>query len=185
MKHLIATVVFKLSGWKLDAPQHLIDRARNTVMIAAPHTSNWDLVYSLGAFWLMRLPIRFFIKDFYTRWYFLGFFTWLGAIGVDRSKRGNLVDYAAELITNQKDLVILVPAEGTRKRVEKWKTGFYHIAQKSGKNISLGYLDYERKLAGILDVVEVGPMSETFDHIEKAYSTIKGKHPALYNSKIH
>lgn len=185
MKYYIAKLIFAVTGWKLDASEEKIAAAKNTVMIAAPHTSNWDLIFSLSAFWLMGLPVRFFIKDFYTRWYFLGFFRWLGAIGVDRSKRGNLVDFAAQLLQEHDDLVILVPAEGTRKRVEKWKTGFFHIAEISGKNISLGYLDYEKKMAGILDVLPVEDKQRTFDKIQAAYSQVQGKYPELYNPKIH
>ncbi len=185
MKYLIAKIVFFLAGWKLDASSEKIAAARNTVMIAAPHTSNFDLVFALGAFWLMRLPIKFFIKDFYTKWYFLGFFKWLGAIGVDRSKSGNLVDHASRLMKTRSDLTLMVPAEGTRKRVEKWKTGFYHIAVNSGKNISLGYLDYAKKQAGILEVIPAGEKSATFNHIQTAYAEVAGKYPELYNKIIH
>lgn len=185
MKYLIAKIVFFLAGWKLDASPEKIAASRNTVMIAAPHTSNFDLVFALGAFWLMRLPIKFFIKDFYTKWYFFGFFKWLGAIGVDRSKSGNLVDHASELMRTRVDLTLMVPAEGTRKRVEKWKTGFYHIAVNSGKNISLGYLDYAKKQAGVLEVIPAGEKNATFDHIQEAYAHISGKYPELYNTTIH
>ena len=185
MKYIIAKIVFALSGWKLDASPEKIESARNTVMIAAPHTSNYDLVFALGAFWLMRLPIKFFIKDFYTKWYFLGFFKWLGAIGVDRSKSGNLVDHASQLMKNDSHITIMVPAEGTRKRVEKWKTGFYHIAINSGKNISLGYLDYAKKYAGVLEVIPAGEKEATFNRIQEVYSTVAGKYPELYNKTIH
>lgn len=185
MKYYIAKFIFFLSGWKLDAPQSIVERARNTVMIAAPHTSNWDIVYALGGFWLMRLPIRFFIKDFYTKWYFLGFFKWLGGIGVDRNNRSNLVEYAANLLKQDPNLVVLVPAEGTRKRVDKWKTGFYNIAKTSGKNISCGYLDYQKKLAGVLAVIPCGEQKATFDVLEKIYEPIQGRFPELYNKHIH
>ena len=108
MKYLMAKIVFWLTGWTLDASKEQIAAARNTVMIAAPHTSNYDLVFAMGTFWLMRLPVKFFIKDFYTKWYFFGFFKWLGAIGVDRSKRSNLVDYATELLVKRDDITIMV-----------------------------------------------------------------------------
>ena len=185
MKYIIAKLIFALTGWKIDASKEMIEAARNTVMIAAPHTSNFDFVFTLGAFWLMRLPVKFFIKDFYTKWYFLGLFKWLGAIGVDRSKNGDLVNYATELMKNRSDIILMVPAEGTRKAVDRWKTGFYHIALNSGKNISLGYLDYEKKYAGILEVIPVEETKKTFDRIEVAYSSITAKYPELYNKKIH
>jgi hypothetical protein len=78
----------------------------------------------------------------------------------------------------------MVPAEGTRKRVEKWKTGFYQIAKQAGTPISLGFLDYEKKHAGILKVIPCGEASATFAEIEKSYEHVVGKHPELYNKKI-
>lgn len=185
MKYLLARMVFWLSGWKLDVTEVQIPLVRNTVVIAAPHTSNYDFVFAMGTFWLMRLPIKFFIKDFYTKWYFFGFFKWLGAIGVDRSRRSNLVDYAASLLIERDDITLVVPAESTRKAVDKWKTGFYHIALKSGKNISLGYLDYGKKYAGILDVIPAGEKNATFDHIQYVYKDVEAKYPELYNKVIH
>ncbi|NDB03991.1 MAG: hypothetical protein EBY38_10075 [Flavobacteriaceae bacterium] len=79
----------------------------------------------------------------------------------------------------------MVPAESTRKAVDKWKTGFYHIALKSGKNISLGYLDYGKKYAGILDVIPAGEKNATFDHIQYVYKDVEAKYPELYNKVIH
>ena len=185
IKYRIAQCVFWLTGWSLEAPKERVEQARNSVMIAAPHTSNWDLVYALGAFWLMRLPVKFFIKDFYTSWYFFGFFTWLGGIGVNRSKRSNLVQVAVDALNSDPNLIILVPAEGTRKRVEQWKTGFFHIATQAQRPISLGFLDYANKIAGIAAVLKAGEKEATFDAIEKVYAPIKGKYPELYNTKIH
>jgi 1-acyl-sn-glycerol-3-phosphate acyltransferase len=185
MKYIIAKFIFLLTGWKLDASKENIEAARNSVMIAAPHTSNFDLIFTLGAFWLMRLPIKFFIKKFYMKWYFFGVFKWLGAIGVDRSKNGDLVSYATELMKVRNDITLMVPAEGTRRAVDRWKTGFYYIALHSGKSISLGYLDYKKKQAGILEVIPTDEKDKTFDRIEAVYSSISAKHPEYYNKKIH
>ena len=184
MKYLIARFVFFVTGWKLVATKEDIQAAQNSVMIAAPHTSNYDLVYAVGTFWLMRLPLKFFIKDFYTRWYFFGFFKWMGAIGVNRSKRNQLVEHAAQLLQSDKNITLMVPAEGTRKRVDKWKTGFYQIAKKAGTPISLGYLDYEKKHAGILKVIPCREEFITFSEIEQTYKDVQGKYPELYNTKI-
>ena len=133
MKYLIARFVFLITGWKLIATKEDITAAQNSVMIAAPHTSNYDLVYALGTFWLMRLPLKFFIKDFYTKWYFFGFFKWMGAIGVNRSKRNNLVEHAAELLRSDKNMTLMVPAEGTRKRVDKWKPAFIKSLKRQAR----------------------------------------------------
>lgn len=184
MKYAIAKLVFWISGWKLDASQELQKRAQNTVTLAAPHTSNWDIVYSLGAFWLMRIPVKFLIKDFYMKWYFFGFFKWLGGIGVNRKQRSNLVGTSAQILRDT-DFNLMISAEGTRKRVDAWRTGFYHIAKEANVGISLGYLDYSKKSAGLLGVVTPGEIENTLDEIQRLYADVKGKYPELYNPKIH
>ena len=185
MKKWIAKLYFRITGWKLEIPD--VETLKGTVMIAAPHTSNWDLPYSLAAFWLMGIQLRYFIKDMYTKIPVIGaIFRWTGAIGVDRSRRGKLTDYAIELLTTQRDLVILVPAEGTRKRVEKWKTGFYTIALESKRPISLGFLDYKNKIAGVKEVyTPTGDKEKDFNHIQGVYENIAGRYPELYNPKIY
>lgn len=184
MKYAIAKIVFWITGWKLDAPDELKKQALNTVTLAAPHTSNWDIVYSLGAFWLMRMPVKFLIKDFYMNWYFFGFFKWLGGIGVNRKQRTNLVETSAGILRDT-DFNLMISAEGTRKRVDKWRIGFYHIAKQADVDISLGYLDYAKKSAGLLGVVKAGEMNTTLDEIEAQYKDVKGRYPELYNPKIH
>ncbi|MDX5405340.1 MAG: 1-acyl-sn-glycerol-3-phosphate acyltransferase [Bacteroidota bacterium] len=186
MKKAFAKIVFRLFGWHLKVSDEHLAKAGHSVMIAAPHTSNWDFLFSLSAFWIMGLDVKYFIKDPYTKGIFGGFFKWTGALGVDRTKRNNLVDHASELLKGTDQLVILVPAEGTRKRVEKWRLGFYHISQKAGVPISLGYLDYLKKEAGIADVFfPTGDLSTDLDHIQAIYQKIPGKYPQNYNSRIH
>ncbi len=185
MKKLCARLFFFLSGWKLKVDDY--QQYIHSVMIAAPHTSNWDFPYSLAAFWFMGIPVRYFIKDVYTKGPWGYFFRWTGAIGVNRSKKGSgLTDYAISLLRTQKDLVILVPAEGTRSRVEKWRTGFYTIATEAKVNISLGYLDYSLKEAGILDCfTPSGVFAEDMERIQAFYKPIHGKFPEKYNQKIY
>ena len=79
----------------------------------------------------------------------------------------------------------MVPAEGTRERVEKWKTGFYHIAKNANVSVSLGFLDYKKKLAGVGDVYDLkGNVEIDMQYIEDFYKDITPKHPEKYNKKI-
>jgi 1-acyl-sn-glycerol-3-phosphate acyltransferase len=185
MKKLCAQLFFFLSGWKLKVNDY--QKYIPSVMIAAPHTSNWDFPYSLAAFWLMGIPVRYFIKDIYTKGPWGYFFRWTGAIGVNRSKKGSgLTEYAISLLKSEKDLVIIVPAEGTRSKVEKWRTGFYTIANEAKVNISLGYLDYKLKEAGILDCFKPsGVFEEDMERIQALYKPIHAKFPEKYNEKIY
>jgi len=154
-------------------------------MVAAPHTSNWDFPIALSCFWVMGVDIKYFIKSEYTDGPFGWFFKWTGALGVNRQKeKNNLVDQAIDLL-KKSDLVILVPAEGSRKFVEKWHTGFYHIATGAGVPISLGYLDYEKKEGGVIDLFKPsGEFEKDMRHIQAAYKPIKGKFPENYNPVI-
>jgi len=184
MKKFLAVSIFKLLGWKTDVNKD--EGMRNCVMIAAPHTSNWDFLFTVLTFWKHDVKFNFFIKDDYTKSILGGVFRKLGAIGVDRSKGKNLVEFASDLLKDNNEMVVLVPAEGTRKRVEKWRTGFYHIAKNARVPIALGFLDFKNKIAG------VGPLVSTtddliadFEKIQKFYENITGKHPELYNPKIY
>lgn len=186
MKKFIARIWFFFAGWKLDASPELLAQARHSVMVAAPHTSNWDFAYAIFGFWYMGLDMKYFIKDDYTKSILGWFFKWTGALGVDRSKRNNLVAHTASLLANDDKLVILVPAEGTRKRVDRWRKGFYAIAQQAGVPISLGYLDYKKKIAGVGKVYyPTGNFEEDMQVIQDFYKDKTGKHPELYNPQIY
>ena len=79
----------------------------------------------------------------------------------------------------------MVPAEGTRRRVDKWKTGFYHIAKNAGVPVSFGYLDYKQKIAGVGQLYQLtGQFEVDMQVIEDFYAQITAKHPELYNKKI-
>ncbi len=170
-------------GWKVKVTDP--KRLSPSVMVAAPHTSNWDFPIALSCFWYMGVDVRYFIKSEYTRGVFGWLFKWTGALGVDRSNKGNkLVDHAIDLL-RKKDMVILVPAEGSRKAVEKWRTGFYHIALGAEVPVSLGYLDYKEKEGGVLDLFQLsGDFEKDMQHIQQLYKPITGKFPENYNPDI-
>ncbi len=184
MKKVLGSLLFKIIGWKILNPPP--ERFTPSVMIAAPHTSNWDFPIAIGAFWVMGVPLKYFIKDSYTKGPFGWFFRWSGAIGVDRSQPGGLVEFATETLKNRRDMVVLVPAEGTRKRVERWKSGFYRIALGAGVPIALGYLDYKKRIAGIHDelVWPTGDYAEDMKPVEEFYGQVTGRNPEDYNPKI-
>jgi len=184
MKKLIARIVFWITGWKTELKD--LEVAKRSVMIAAPHTSNWDLVYMMGVLWMHEISVKFFIKDSYTKGLHGGYFRWLGGIGVNRKKAGNRVEIAANLFEKEKELIIIIPPEGTRKRVDKWKKGFYYIAQKAKVPISFGFLDYKEKIGGVGGFIH---LSESFENdmekIQAFYKTKSGKFPELYNEEIY
>ena len=184
MKKFIGKSILKLLGWKHNVPDRF--RVPKAVMIGAPHTSNWDILYSLAGMWAAGYRPRFFIKSEWSDHPLVGWLIrWLGGIGVDRSKRNRLTDHAIEMLHRADELVLLVPVEGTRKRVDAWKKGFYHIARGAGLPVLLAYLDYGRKEAGVGDMIYLsGDFEADMERIEKFYAGITAKYPENYNPRI-
>jgi 1-acyl-sn-glycerol-3-phosphate acyltransferase len=181
--------IIALSGWKVD--QHLKADFKRCVMIAAPHTSNWDFVFARAAFEVMEIPVRFTIKKEWTK----GFLGWLlvslGAIGIDRSPKNNrsqpisYVDAMVNLFQENEDLAVLVTPEGSRKRMETWKTGFYYVAKEAKVPIAFGYLDYKTRTAGIGKVIWPGEdMEADMREIMEFYQNIHPKFPELFSVDI-
>ncbi|WP_117880625.1 1-acyl-sn-glycerol-3-phosphate acyltransferase [Aureibaculum luteum] len=183
MKKLIGKFTLFIFGWKFTYPEKF--KVDKCVMLAAPHTSNWDLIYALAVYWKAGVESKFLIKNVYTKGLHGYFFRWLGGIGVDRSKVNNLVDYAVNLFNTQEKLILMIPAEGSRKWVEKWKTGFYYIAKTAKVPVGLGFLDYTNKIAGVGKIVDItGDFNHDMTIIQDFYKDIDGKFPEDYNKSI-
>jgi 1-acyl-sn-glycerol-3-phosphate acyltransferase len=171
-----ASVAFlKSTGWQLQGqmPAHI----PKSVLIAAPHTSNWDLPYTLMVAFALRLNPRWLGKASIFRWPFGAVMRWLGGIAVDRSKSTNLVAAsAATLVQANEVMQLIVPPEGTRGRTRHWKTGFYFIAQEAKVPIILAFLDYERRIGGLGPVFQpTGDVERDMLDIKRFYAPIKGK----------
>jgi 1-acyl-sn-glycerol-3-phosphate acyltransferase len=184
MKKILGKFVLFISRWKSDYETDF--DIKKCVMIAAPHTSNWDLLYAIAVFWKYDINVKFFIKNSYTKGLHGFIFRGIGAVGVDRSKNNKLVDYATELFEKNEELVLLVPAEGTRKRVKRWKKGFYHIAEKANVPVALGFLDYKNKIAGVGKIVHLsGNFEADMNILEEFYKDKTGRNPELFNPEFY
>lgn len=184
MKQFLGSFILFISRWKDDYDtKYKVDKC---VMLAVPHTSNWDLMFALAVYWKNGVNAKFLIKDSYTKGALGSIFKWLGALGIDRSQHTNFVEYAVDLLKKSEKLVLLVPAEGTRKRVEKWKTGFYHIASQANVPVALGFLDYKNKVAGVGGLYKLtGEFEVDMANIQTFYLSKTAKHPELYNKQIY
>ena len=170
-------LLFKLKGFKLvgDFPKY----GKKAVIIAAPHTSNWDFVYMIAAFDIAGIPLHFTIKKEWMRWPFKGIFTRMGAIGIDRSPkqpgddRRSMVEVMKELFDTRDELVLTITAEGTRSRREKWKTGFYYVAKAANVPIVCSYLDYGKRETGMDKLIWPGEnnFEEDMREIMSFYAT--------------
>jgi 1-acyl-sn-glycerol-3-phosphate acyltransferase len=173
--HRLALLVLRALGWRLEGRPPSLPKY---VLIAAPHTSNWDLPMTLVMAFAYRLSITWMGKDALFRPPFGGFFRWLGGIAVDRRQSTDLVARSVEELGRSDGLVMLIPPEGTRQRVRYWKTGFYWIAHGAGVPIALGFMDYGRKVGGIGPlVVPSGDLEADMVGIRAFYAGVTGKYP--------
>lgn len=183
---MIAKFFLWLMGWKVDP--NLPPDVRKSVMIAAPHTSNWDFPYCRAAFSVLKIPVRFTIKDSWFKFPFNLIFGPLGGIPINRrprkpgEERPSTTQAMADLFTDREELVVLVTPEGTRSLREEWKSGFYHVAKMANVPITLGYLDYEKKIAGVgKTIYPSDDMEKDMREIMDFYKHKAPKHPEKFS----
>lgn len=177
----LSKAIFFLSGWKIVSSWP--KEQKKAVLIAVPHTSNWDLLYARAAFYLMEVPVRFTIK----KEVMVGPLGWLirsfGGIAIDRKRipgkrKQTYTELMINLLKETDELVIMVTPEGTRSYAPKWKSGFYHIALGANVPIVIGYLDYKKKEAGLgAFIYPNGNMDEQIEELKAFGRTVTAKYP--------
>jgi len=165
----------KVFGWSCEGQ---VPDLKKFVMIAAPHTSNWDFPITMFLAFALNVKVYWMGKASIFKRPFGPVMRWLGGIPVDRSRSNNMVDQTVEVFKRHDKLVIIVPPEGTRGKVSYWKTGFYRIAHGAKVPIVLGFVDYQRKAGGIGPViVPTGNIEADMYAIQSYYAGVTGKHP--------
>ncbi|MET0624134.1 MAG: lysophospholipid acyltransferase family protein [Pyrinomonadaceae bacterium] len=162
-------------GWKVEGD---VTAFKKYVVVAAPHTSNWDFPFMMAAAHVLGVRASWLGKHtiFAPPWGW--FFRGLGGIPVDRRAPQTMVAQLAERFKAGDELILALAPEGTRGKVPVWKSGFYHIAAESRVPIALGFLDYERKLCGLGPYVKpTGNVRADMDEIRAFYQNIRAKHP--------
>lgn len=171
----LALFLLRLFGWR---PEGTLPDIPKYVIIAAPHTSNWDFVLMLALALAYKIRIVWMGKNSLFRWPLGLLFKRLGGIPIDRSSPHNVVEQAVEVFDKREKLIMVITPEGTRKKVKTWKTGFYYIAKGANVPILLGFADYKRKIAGFgPTIVSSGDIEADMRVIRDFYSGIYGKHP--------
>lgn len=164
----------KAGGWRMsgDWPAHI----PKMVLVAAPHTSNWDGVNMLAAAGYYRVPLKWMGKKELVEGPLGGLVRWAGCVPVDRSGKGDLVAETAAQMRAAETMVLAVAPEGTRAKSKGWKTGFYYIAHAAGVPIVMSVLDYGAKRISIAGSVDPSGAYETdIALIKAAYAGAKGK----------
>jgi 1-acyl-sn-glycerol-3-phosphate acyltransferase len=177
MRRAIAKWIFyRLWGWKIigEFPHHI----PKYIIAVAPHTSAWDLIVGLLVREVTGLKAGFIGKDSLFRWPYGWFFRALGCHPVDRSKSSNYVQGVVGLFNSRDRLVIALAPEGTRKRVDRLKTGFYYIALGAGIPIVPGTIDFTHKEVRIFPFFfPSGDFPADMEHILQYFRGVEGKIP--------
>lgn len=173
--HLLGRIVMKACGWRVIGQ---IPPSSKLIVIAAPHTSNWDFIFLLGAAYHLRLSVNWLGKNVLFRYGAGPLMRFLGGVPVDRARSNNMVTQLVEDIGKRDGIALVIPPAGTRARTDNWKSGFYWIAYGAKIPLVCGYLDYARKEACLgLSFVPTGDVTADMDRIREFYHGISGKHP--------
>ncbi len=181
-----AKFVLRLQGWsvKSEYPKE----AYRCVMIAAPHTSNWDGYFVRVALWVLGIPVKIAIKDYWTKGP-IGFITkGIGFLGIDRSKkdpnkpRRSQTEQMADFFKKYEEIALVIAPEGSRTLKKQWKLGFYYVAKMANVPITFGYLDYEKKEAGVGGMImPTDNLEADMKKIMEFYKNISPQNPANYS----
>ena len=175
MRKGLARLVLRLARWRTVG-----DVPRSGVLVGAPHTSNWDWVAMLLLMWSGGVPPRVLIKAEIMRTPLGPLLRANGGISLDRQNPGAVVrDLIAEARSGEPFLLILA-AEGTRKKVAYWKSGFYRIAQQTGLPISMGFIDGPTRTLGFgPSFMPTDDVVADMDVVRAFYADKHGIHPEL------
>ncbi len=171
----IAKTLLTLSGWEVVGEVPDIDKA---VYIAAPHTSNWDGFWLIVGKTLLGLEARFLAKHTLFWWPLGAALNWFGAIPIDRSRGGGLVQQLVDMFEDTEQLNLALAPEGTRKWTQYWKSGFYRLALEADVPIVLAFIDYGNKKMGIGGVfTPSGDVQKDLKFLRDFYRPYMPRHP--------
>lgn len=162
-------------GWTSVAMRPI---PRKAVIIAAPHTSNWDFIYYIGLTRDLGIETSFMAKRQLFQWPLGGFMRDMGGVEVNREKGGNYVQAMIDEFNQRDDFLLTIAPEGTRKSVGQWKTGFYHIAMGAKVPLIVGMMDYAKKTGGLaLAFMPTGDYAADMERVEEFYRSTTPRHP--------
>jgi Acyltransferase len=172
----IVLALMKLFGWKsilAPAPN------KKFVALGYPHTSNWDFIPAVAWAWSTGLKMNFVGKAALFKGIMGPIMKGLGGIPLERDKTKNFVDQIVEIINTRDEIALIVAAEGTRKKAEYWRSGFYYMALEANVPIGLAYMDWRRREIGISQyLMPSGDLEKDFEIIKAYYQDVTGREPS-------
>jgi len=174
----LCTVLLTLLGWKVrgDWPSN-----PKAVLVAGPHTSNWDGVYMILAAGYFRMKLKWMGKQSLTTGPFGGIVKWLGCVPIDRSQKNDVVRAMSDAFAATDRMVLLIPPEGTRSLARQWKSGFWHIARMANVPIIIASVDYATNIVRIDAVIDTTDSYEAdLKRVQAYYLQKLPKHPEMF-----
>lgn len=174
----LAVVSMLVSGWRFEGQ---LPNLRKFVIIVAPHTSNWDFPIGVMAMFALGIRGTFLGKDTLFKPPFGFIFRWLGGVPVDRSSKNNVVDQTIAYFEKRERMILALSPEGTRKRLEKWRTGFYWVAVGAKVPIVPVAFDFPRKRYVIYEPQTMtGDVDVDIAHLRSFFKAEQACTPAQY-----
>lgn len=178
----IFVFAYKRYGWVAKGE---IPSPRKFIILAAPHTSNWDFLYFLGLTDAMGIRPHFMAKRSLFGWPFKTFLLEMGGVPVDREGPRNYVQQMIDEFNARDEFMLTIAPEGTRSNVAKWKTGFYHIAMGAQVPIVVGIMDYGTRTGGLGPaIMPTGDFAADMKKIAKVYENVTPKNPQFATKDI-
>ena len=178
MEKISKFILYNILGWRVE--NGFPDAPKKYIIIAAPHTSWIDFPIAILARMSQGKMVHFIGKGSLFKWPFGYFFKALGGTPVDRDKSTNMVEGVINIFNSKEEFRLGLSPEGTRKKVDKWKTGFYYIAKGANVPIVMATLDFENKKIKISEPYYVTEdIHKDFKVFDNFYKDVKGKNPEL------
>lgn len=174
MRFIYKLIFLKILGWKVkgEPPRHL----KKYLIVVAPHSSNWDFLMGLAIRSIQRFPSNYLAKSELFRPPYGWIFRKLGGYPVERGRSEHLVDQVVSICKREEQFVIAIAPEGTRGKVDRWKTGFYHIAYGAGIPFVLVGLDYgKRTVSWSAPMTPSGDLDGDAVLIDRFFEGMQGK----------
>lgn len=178
IRRYLARLFLAATGWRAEGSR---PDACHYVLIAAPHTTNWDFPYLLAFAEHFGIRIAWLGKASLFRAPFGGLMRRLGGIPIERDRSERRVEAIARLFAGRDELGLVVPVEATRSRSEHWRSGFYHIARTAGVPVVMSYLDYARRCGGIgPSFLPTGDVTRDMELVRAFYADKQGRYPEKF-----
>lgn len=182
IRRALAALFWRVTGYRLQAEPYPEPPA---VIVAAPHTSNWDFAFFLAILWSLRMRVRFLAKHTLFRGFAGSVLRALGGVPVDRRDPAGLVDDLIRRFQAGERFYLVITPEGTRSAAKGWKSGFYRIARETGLPVVMGYVDRVTRTAGVGPTIELtGDVRADMDKFRAFFGPKRGLRP-VFTSEPH